>query len=445
LHWLPWLLLVGCSPASAAVASMGDTDGAKSDDVDEPGQSPIVAEWDRDILDTRLEIDLQAQRAVARITVAGSAEAHAASFEVDGLRIDAVRHDGTDLPFEVADGNLHVATEVHTEPLEVEVEYGFAAVDGTMNGWDPQRGVTFLWPYFCSSLFPCHSDPSDGLRFELAVTGVPEGQTAVFPERIPSDAPSYQPAIAIGDFTQLDLGTTDAGTEVSVWFLPGGRADATSGTEHLVEVFDFLERTYGPYSFGEHVGSVSADWGGGDFGGMEHHPYWHVSSGSMHDPIVHAHEAAHGWFGDGVRIACWEDFVLSEGVTTYLAARALEEAGFDAWSRYACRLRDVCMSSPPIVSPDVACNSIDLLHSDLWSSAPYMKGAFFLRAVSERIGVDVLDDAVSSFYLAHEGRAATMDELVAALATLGEPGEIEALAQSWLQQAACPTDDIPPC
>nr|MBA3820833.1 hypothetical protein [Deltaproteobacteria bacterium] len=38
-----------------------------------------------------------------------------------------------------------------------------------------------------------------------------------------------------------------------------------------------------------------------------------------------AHEAAHGWFGDGVRLRCWEDFVLSEGTVSNLAARALAQ------------------------------------------------------------------------------------------------------------------------
>ena len=45
-----------------------------------------------------------------------------------------------------------------------------------------------------------------------------------------------------------------------------------------------------------------------------------------------AHEAAHGWFGNGVRLRCWEDFVLSEGTASYLAARVLEEVAGPAVS-----------------------------------------------------------------------------------------------------------------
>src|SRR5439155_6115404 len=135
---------------------------------------------------------------------------------------------------------------------------------------------------------------------------------------IPADAPSYMLAWAVGDYTKVDLGTTSAGRKVSVSYLPGGKAAALAGTKHLPQYFDWLERTYGGYLFGNEVGSVSAAWGAGAFGGMEHHPFWHISNGSLGDAETHAHEAAHGWFGDGVRIACWEDLTLSEGTVSYL-------------------------------------------------------------------------------------------------------------------------------
>lgn len=54
------------------------------------------------------------------------------------------------------------------------------------------------------------------------------------------------------------------------------------GGAHLRQVFDWLETTYGEYLFGDEVGSVSVAWGPGAYGGMEHHPYWHVASGADH-------------------------------------------------------------------------------------------------------------------------------------------------------------------
>src|SRR5205823_4702688 len=101
--------------------------------------------------------------------------------------------------------------------------------------------------------------------------------------------------------------------------------------------------------------------------------------------LTQLHEAAHGWFGDGVRIACWEDFVLSEGMADYLSARAAEAAvGPDyvklVWTSYKNTL-DQIVANPDwdtVALPDT-CNKIDLLHDKLWSGVPYVKGAFFMR------------------------------------------------------------------
>ena len=58
---------------------------------------------------------------------------------------------------------------------------------------------------------------------------------------------------------------------------------------------------------------------------MEHHPFVHIGSVAIGDEETNVHESAHGWFGDGIRIACWEDFVLSEGtVSATSPARALD-------------------------------------------------------------------------------------------------------------------------
>ena len=65
--------------------------------------------------------------------------------------------------------------------------------------------------------------------------------------------------------------------------------------------------------FGSKAGIVSVAWPAGAFGGMEHHPFSHVAEAAMDSEETLVHESAHGWFGDGIRIGCWEDFVLSEG------------------------------------------------------------------------------------------------------------------------------------
>ncbi|WP_437932418.1 M1 family aminopeptidase [Sorangium sp. So ce291] len=404
---------------------------------------PAGEDWTRDILSTALELDLASLTGRATIVLAAS-DSTAASFEIGDLDIASVADGSGALAHEVSSGRLDVGVPSTGSDATIIIDYAFKPHED-FDGWMPGSGVSFLWPHFCGNLFPCKSDPADGVRFTMRVTGVPEGMTAVYPESIPTDAPSYMPAIAVAELTRLELGTTSGGTRVSVWHLPGQEADAAAGTEHLVGVFDFLETTYGPYPFGDSVGTVSANWGGGDYGGMEHHPFWHLSSGSLYSEEVNAHEAAHGWFGDGVRIACWEDFILSEGTATYLAARALEELGVDAWASYECSLRSICdpeAGRNTIALPDT-CNEIDILSDPLWSPVPYMKGAFFFREVAETIGVDVLDRTLGAFYTANVGDAARMQDLLDAIKAATDSAgadAVDALITEWLRTLECPVD-----
>lgn len=428
------------TPSNTGGAGSGKADQFGDASVEDSGADELAEDWTRDILSTDLSLDLAERKGTAVIRIAPS-ESTSASLEVKGLIVTDVR--GADGPVRhvVRDGRLDVETPSSSsdEPIELQVEYGFSVhndFDGYMSS-----GVTFLWPYFCSNLFPCKSVPDDGLRFTLAVAGVPSGKQAVFPTEIPSDAPSYMPAIAVGAYEHESLGTTEAGTKVGVWYLPGGRNSALIGTKYLAAAFDWFETTYGPYAFGKDVASVSASWGPGAYGGMEHHPYWHVGSGAMSDIETHVHEAGHGWYGNGVRIRCWEDFVLSEGTTTYITARALEAVADptvaeEIWKGYRSALESSVASGDTPAWPQ-GCNEIDLLHHPLWSSIPYMKGAFFYKAVAAEVGVEVLDEVLAGFYEQHVGQAMHMQDMIDAIEndTGFDPAP---LAEAWLKGMGIP-------
>lgn len=397
----------------------------------------------RDIIHTDLGLDLTARRGRATVTLArGTAPA---LFEIGDLRIEAVRtQDGTTLPF-TRPAPARLLVSAPTDRTQLVFEYGFSK-HGQFNGWDATPGLTFLWPAFCGNLFPCHSDPADGTTFTLSVGGVPDGQTAVYPREIPAPAPAYQIGLAVGDYEYSRLGETAAGTEIGLYTPPGGVETARNGAASLVGHFDWLETTVGPYLFGSKAASVSVDWGPGDFGGLEHHPFWHIDDGQMGDANTHVHEAAHGWFGGGVRIACWEDFVLSEGTVTYLAARAIEavdgpEAGAAQWTQYERELVELIEGGDdtPAWLPET-CNAIDLTTHPLWSLVTYYKGAFFLRALEAKVGRASLDAALAVFYRRHGGKtAARMQALLDTLeAETGfDPGP---LAIRWLRETGLPAE-----
>ena len=186
----------------------------------------------------------------------------------------------------------------------------------------------------------------------------------------------------------------------------------------LVAIFDWFERTLGPYAFGNDVAAVSVVWGEGLYGGMEHHPYWHVAVDAMGDELTQAHEAAHGWFGDGVRLRCWEDFVLSEGTVSYLAARALSRVvpAMEAtiWADYQAEL-DAAIAEGGAPAWPTGCNQLDIIEDNLFTNLPYMQGAFFFKDVADAIGADVLDGVIGRFYEAHRNEAAGMQDMLDAI------------------------------
>jgi len=420
--------------------------GGSTPSPDAPAPLVPTANPEREIVDTKLAFDVTATTGTATITF-GPSEMPGATLEVGELVLGTVMFQGAELayatnPPDMAAKNatgstIDLALPPSGDPMDVTIAFTYKAHAGGFTGASA-KGYTFLWPYFCGNLFPCHSSPSDGTTMSLELSGVPDGKVAVFAPTI-VEAPSYQLAWAIDAYTELPLGTTTAGTQVSVWHLPNEATTAMNGTQNLVAVFDWLEKNIGPYRFGNKVGSVSVKWGAGAYGGMEHHPMWHVGASSLGSQETHAHEAAHGWFGDGIRLSCWEDFVLSEGTVTYLAGRALDvvapTVGADVWTSYASDLAGIPGTDK--VWPQ-SCNGIDIIDDDLFTTAPYIRGAFFYRGVAQKIGETQLDAVLAAFYAAHAGKAASMADMLALIQSMSGY-DASACAETWLKSTTAPT------
>jgi aminopeptidase N len=434
------------SPAGGAGSTAGaETEGGQSTAAGGANAaSPSAArDTDRDILSTHLELDLQARKGVATIELQGSLVSQAATFEIGDLTISGVEGETGPLNFALETGQhgalLDVGIPSSADASTLVISYSFAS-HRMFDGWNAVTGTSFLWPYFCGNLYPCRSTPSDGVKLSMSVRGYDDDYVALYPQSLQADAPSYMLGITVGQLEEVELGKTTNGTELGAWLLPGvDAAAAARGTAHLVSVFDFFEQTYGDYAFGAKAGSVAVDWGSSGFRGMEHHPYWHVNQSAFGMEAVHAHEAAHGWFGNGVRLACWGDFVLSEGTTSYVAARALEQLGIDAWTDYECRLASVC--DPVVLSEP--CRGVDILTDPIGSGASYMKGAFFFRDVARLIGAELLDDALGEFYRANVGKAASTEALLTTIRDNADESAREPfddLVRDWLRSPGCPID-----
>jgi aminopeptidase N len=431
----PGLAGTGGSEVNAGSSTVGGTpsDGGAGGEAGTPVDRPEGLL--RDILTTGLELDTTTRRGTATITLAPSSS-EIVTFEIGNLVIESVEHDGALVAFDDRGALLDVRVPLSIEPATVVITYRYyhhEEFDGVST-----NGYSITWPDFCGNVFPCHSDPADGVRFSLKLSGgsVP----FVHASEIPFEAPSYMLGWVQRSLTELALGSTSVGTSVSVFFdpvTPSAEDEAKLGTGQLVAGFDWYETTLGAYRFGSKVGSVPAPWPGG-FTGMEHHPLWHVRTDRMNDPFTHFHEAAHGWFGNGVRLRCWGELALSEGTASYLASRALEAVGnlTDAakmWQTYEAWADDRRYSSQ-VPAWSSACGPYDH-EADNYQT--YTRGALFLRALEQRIGRETLDEALRAFYGAYVGNAAGIEDLLATVhATSGfDPRNC---AAEWLQQSPLP-------
>ena len=403
-RWLISLLLTSTA-VIAGCATDGDEDLDDTEWLD--GKADGVSGVN--IESTDLDVDLEAMTATATIELEKYGNV---ALEVGGLAITQVSDERGNRNYRVTNGKLRV-TNVRS-PLVVT--YSFTGHDQA-NGLLP-GGSTVIWPYHCGNVFPCHSQPADGTTFSLELDGVPAGKKAVYPTAIETEAPPYMIAWAVGAYSSATLGTTPAGTKVSVHWLPSGETAARAGTKNLVKVVDWFETTLGPYAFGKEIASVSVVWGEGLYGGMEHHPYFHVAKDAMGDEVTQAHEAAHGWFGDGVRLECWEDFVLSEGTVSYLSARALSKVApamaTRIWADYQEEL-DAAIAEGGAPAWPRGCNQIDIVEDKLFTNLPYMQGAFFYKDVADAVGADVLDGVIGRFYKKYKNKPAGMQDMVDAI------------------------------
>jgi len=398
---MPLLFLAAAGCASDA----GDVDDEDFLDGKADGATTV------NIKATHLDVQLDGLTAVATIELERNGNV---VLEVGGLTLSDVTDDRGHRRYTIRDGKLRISSV--RGPLVIAYSFeGHAMADGLLPG-----GSTVVWPYFCGNLFPCHSQPADGTTFTLALDGVPAGQTAIYPESIDTEAPPYMLAWAVGTYGKATLGTTPAGTKIGVHWLPGGETAARAGTRNLVKVVDWYEKTVGPYAFGTEMAAVSVVWGEGLYGGMEHHPYWHVAKDAMSDEVTQAHEAAHGWFGDGVRLRCWEDFVLSEGTVSYLSARALSKVApameAKIWADYQDEL-DAAIAEGGAPAWPTGCNQIDIIRDKLFTNLPYMQGAFFYKDVAAVVGPEVLDGVIGRFYTKYKNKAAGMQDMVDAIKT----------------------------
>ncbi len=381
--------------------------------------APNTAALGGDVLHVSLRLDVREMTGVARYQI-DSRGLSEVWLEVDELRIDSVLdRDGAPIDhlFENAAGHRRLVVPAQGDETRVHITYAFfdAEQNASGRGYSPRwRGAT-TWPVHCSSLFPCHSSPADGMRYSLDVVGEP----AVFMPELTFDAPSYMLSFATGDFEVREATPTSAGTRVRFYLSDTPPPNIDDALEGVRDAFDWYERTLGPYHFGDVVGGVMVH---SPVHCMEHHPFWHC----VPDMKTNRHEAAHGWFGNGVRLGCWEDIAVSEAFAEYLTRR-VDRALRGDHGLFAVDGAQARPGKNGVWQPH-QCSLIG--PSADWMGA-YTNGPSFLMEIANALGAERLDDLIARFYRRQVGHATRLEDFLDFLKVEADFDALP-LAHKWL-------------
>lgn len=346
----------------------------------------------------------------------------------DRLSITGVRGDGRDVPFAMKDGRLEVDApgakvldiRYDVKPTTTKGGHGLVRDPATGRMW------TMLWPYYGGSLLPSNSAPSDGSTATLSVRA-PAGYEAIASGQRAGDGgsfssaaetPVYANAIYLApDFEHGDAGVSATGVHVAGVGLGRAASAATREAYRAVarDAIDFYSGWLGPYAYGDTLRTVELASGG--MGGMEHVSAVAIMIDSARDPEYSkqtaAHEVAHHWFGDNLRIAGWNDFWMSEGFTEYSEHRYFRHAQGEEKFRSLFRdskraVRDQLASGAHALHPG-PCTDVN----DIFDDVPYEEGAWMLRMLEARMGTPRFDAMLKAWYGAHRFRPVSTDEFVA--------------------------------
>ncbi len=266
---------------------------------------------------------------------------------------------------------------------------------------------------------------------------------------MPQPIPSYLLAIAAGD-----LVFKPTGARSGVWAEPAMAGKAAHEFEDTEKMIATTEQLYGPYRWGRYDLLVLPP--SFPYGGMENPrltfatPTVIVGDKSLVSLV--AHELAHSWSGNLVTNASWKDIWLNEGFTTYVQGRITEalygkeladmERQIDQTELAANELKELPPQMQQLRLP--ALDGAD--PDDALSEIAYVKGAWFLQTLEQRVGRDVFDPFLRGWFDAHAFQSATTDAFVDYLKKnllAQHPDAMgDAELDAWLNQPGIPASAI---
>ena len=360
------------------------------------------------------------------------------------MPVDSVTVNNSPARFNQGGGRLNVQllrTANSNDKLTVVVSYHGRPKDGLVLTNDKAGKPSATgdnWPDRVHNWIPCLDHPSAKATVNFTVTApardtvVSNGQltatrsnpdttrTWTYTESRP--IPPYCMIIAVGEYAQS--GPKEKTVTPLTYYVPQTDRDlAQQGFGAAPFAVSLFSEKVAPYPYEKLALIVGAT----RFGGMENSSAIVFPSNLFENrrdtPIssrfnirrglesVTAHEIAHQWFGDSVTESTWADLWLSEGFATYFAGLFIEQYdGEAAFRDYMKRDADTYFRYERERRAPVHDTETEDLFK-LLNPNNYQKGAWILHMLRGVLGDANFFKGIRAYYLAHEGRTASTEDL----------------------------------
>ncbi|MFM9107853.1 MAG: M1 family aminopeptidase [Chloroflexota bacterium] len=294
-----------------------------------------------------------------------------------------------------------------------------------------------------------NNHPADAALWTLSLT-VPEGAAA-----LAGGAPSepvaagegvtttwvyddpvspYLLAFAAGAF-EIVREAGPGGLPVTLALPPDLPPEPRATLGEIPAMLEYFEGLFGPYP-GRRFGAAVVD----GFGGALETEEMVIFGRPSVSPRTVAHEIAHHWFGNSVRIESWSDIWLNEAFGRYAEILWTEHAeGPIARDAALGQLagavtRQAAAGAPPVALPTI---------ESLFGGNTYNRGALMLHALRARLGDDAFFALLRDWNARYANEAAGTDEFVA-LATSFAGEDLSEFFDDWLYRPEAPDPLLPP-
>lgn len=260
--------------------------------------------------------------------------------------------------------------------------------------------------------------------------------------------PSYLIAIAVGNLRYIKLGK-----DCGVYSEPELTEKCRYEFVDMPKMIEAAENIYGKYQWGKYdVLLLPYSF---PFGGMENPKLTFANptllAGDRSLVSVIAHELAHSWSGNLVTNAAWEDFWLNEGFTVYFENRIMEELygkevadmlAIIEFQELESEMNDISHSDHP-EDTQLKLKLESRNPDDGMTSIAYVKGAFFLKTLEQKVGRELFDKFLKSYFKKFSFKTITTEDFINYLnAELLNPNKIEFNTKEWIYEEGIPDNCI---